>query len=1121
MSAPSTSRSPIALRVVVFLLVTTVIFILLGGYGARQAEQGVRVLGELEPIIELNRVSGATLINGLMAYGSALAAACSMLALFLVALAFVTQGRRAWPLLLLGASVALLVWAQVWFWVDQPIYPYVAYPGAMLLAVALGAYWPVQWEADADDAAPLPWWEVGLLIGLCTVAMLTRLYALTELPSFFVGEMAVEMLGSRTWVGIGRYIQEGLVGSSIGIMHLVPQMVFYKWLGTSIYSLRLSAVAMGVLCIPLLYWLLRRLSTRRAALIGAVLMLTGPEQLWFSRDENTNFQAITILSLISAHLAVTMVRRFSWRSVLANALWMPFTRLFYLAGVTLMVYPAILAAHALLFARGTWRKLWYIVPLFVAAVFLWFYSLTLVNYAVTFGEWRFLNPAFHGEAIMNRDPALKVSPLVVAREGLESLAANLGVVLNGAVHHGGFSHWYQRFDDTRSITVYNCAVVGLLALAIGYLLGQFYNRFAFALLAWLGLGLLPAILSTSPVERRMSVIFAAANAISAIGLDAFLRLGRERGGRFASMLLNGIALLLVAGLGWTNLASHFRLRTTTLGYDTVLRFSKAIFESSDVVFHNVDGTMAMMFGFGSADQLAERETSPCYRYVNPSDILQAALAPQCTFHDATFIYLISDAEIVTRSAAFQPPNRVSFLLDGHEVVRGPVELLKVVFPDATITETKPDNEELDFVAVQLTRPMIDARRTAKMSQRPDTTLAADAVLRGGRVDVGDPLPADSAASAVVQAGAFITREGWYHFQVDPPCAEATIRIDGQDVSDASTSLPLLHGVHPLEIVLNDAKACRLPLGIFTIADDDTPTGHREALLLTAPDLAALPATRAKGSKAIDSYGPILIGDGIKRVVDVARAPDGKLLVLGYEGEGSWIYQLSPDLTVERRTQLKMPYGMLANTILPIGDRIVVYSLQKLLIFDTDGNLQTTVEDPPVVGSHNYISFPDGHILSALPHHASVALVDLNGRIIQEFSTFSENGQRFFEPISLALSPSGDLVVIQTNHIAHLFHDFVGTRKLNYVRSFELDLTTPAVSPLGVDFDGDHRILVSDPGTNRVVVYDTEGNRLMAPRRSLDLGQRGMHEILRLRVLGDRLYYTDGTRVAAIPIDHSK
>ena len=59
------------------------------------------------------------------------------------------------------------------------------------------------------------------------------------------------------------------------------------------------------------------------------------------------------------------------------------------------------------------------------------------------------------------------------------------------------------------MTPSNAGLLVIAVLGLGYLLGQAYERRAFALLLWVGLGLLPAILSNDPVGRRMSVMFPA------------------------------------------------------------------------------------------------------------------------------------------------------------------------------------------------------------------------------------------------------------------------------------------------------------------------------------------------------------------------------------------------------------------------------------------------------------------------------------------------------------------------------------------------------------------------------------------------------------------------------------
>src|SRR5690606_25369857 len=56
------------------------------------------------------------------------------------------------------------------------------------------------------------------------------------------------------------------------------------WFGESAWALRLPALAFGIVSLPVLYLLGRRITDRREALLAAVLMTVSYHHVWFSQN---------------------------------------------------------------------------------------------------------------------------------------------------------------------------------------------------------------------------------------------------------------------------------------------------------------------------------------------------------------------------------------------------------------------------------------------------------------------------------------------------------------------------------------------------------------------------------------------------------------------------------------------------------------------------------------------------------------------------------------------------------------------------------------------------------------------------------------------------------------------
>ena len=117
------------------------------------------------------------------------------------------------------------------------------------------------------------------------------------------------MLASHTLDGLRQYLPYGLRGNSTGVAHLLPQMALFQLFGTSVYTLRLAAVLYGVAAVPLCYWLTRRIAGTMPAVVATLLLIVAPEQLFWSRSENTHFAPVAVAALVTVSLGLRLTER--------------------------------------------------------------------------------------------------------------------------------------------------------------------------------------------------------------------------------------------------------------------------------------------------------------------------------------------------------------------------------------------------------------------------------------------------------------------------------------------------------------------------------------------------------------------------------------------------------------------------------------------------------------------------------------------------------------------------------------------------------------------------------------------------------------------------------------------
>lgn len=1113
-------------------------FLVVGAIGAHEAARSQRVLSFLAPIFDVVRQGGKLATEWWLAHARAVGWSTTGVTGVLLLGGFLVAWRRAAPLVWLAAAVSLATWGQVLLLENVPLLGGILYGGGIACAIALGIGWPMRRlggfpelplpgaanrRADATSlgvASAGPWqpsWlvECLLVFALSVVALFLRTYALTELPHFFDLEMMVSMFESRTLYGLRSFVNWGLLANSGGIIHLLPKMFLFDLFGTSIYSLRLSGVLFGVAAVPLFYWLVRRLAGVGPALASTVLFITAPEQLSWTRTENTHFAPIACLALITVHLGVWMVERLSVAAVLASALWMPVTRFFYASGIVMFVYPVVLAGHAAVFVRGAWRKLWYVVPLVAAGVALWVSSYSLLYFCMGNGHWRFINPADVYGAVAWRKQGEFRGASLVQLVGLQavSMSENLaGVVKSFTYRVPGFSHWYQRVElSPGHPTLINVGLVVMGLLGLGYLLGQLYDRRAFVLLLWAALAVLPGIMSPDPAARRIGLLFPALEAVAGIMVGVAVRVVRLSGGRALAWLAGVIGGLAIVAVSWAGMASYFLLPIGPTFLDGPIKFVRPLLEHSDVIFHNLDPNVFVSMVFSDSEHFLKPGETPGVEAVKPNEWLSKALDPRCSFKDQIYGAMFPPRRIQKLRAAYNP-QRVTFLLGDLPYDQRQIDLLRGLFPQASVQRYQQPQQDINMrlVAITVERAAIDALHSPSLSMAAgaaDTKALETGLLAGVRLHRVHSADAAAGAGVVVRGGLQIVHDGWYRFTVEPACAVATLAIDRRPA--AATEVPMAAGVHAFELTLPAASACRLPLHVLMASSGKSPIALAPDRFV-APIVAALPDAQAPPIVPYAGYGAATQVSHLRGTpVDFAVGAHGEVSVLLRDGVQWGVQRLAPDGQVVADWQLHLATGETPLTISAAADGVTALTSDKAILLYGPSGRQITKWDMPWGWTTELAFWHRDRALKAMGDRSAIAVLDRNGKLQQTWSTFTGGPGKFAGPTTVCVARDGDVVVIEEDGHALLFQGADGQWPPRLVRSFRIAFSSLPAHPRGCAFDGSDRIVVPDPPKATPLVYDRDGERMMAVSPQRDLSTKGFAPVLRVGAGEDRLYVLDG------------
>lgn len=485
-------------------------------------------LGGLSWLIHLAIASGR-LIDGLLRdHGWFLLA----IAVITVAAGFFTlwaRKRPAFPGVVEGASAALLALASMVCWVGNHHVMAAALAVAAGLVVVAGG--PVRGTGDLTFGRV---WPVLVPLG---VGAILRFWSLAEIPRGFAQHAVVHLEISRSF-------SEALVDAS---RSFDPSALLYSWplfweqhgpmamidglgfwaFGIGMVEARMVQAILGCLAILVAYALGVSLDSPRFGFLFAFLLAVSPWHLAFSRYGDGEhalpiLQALLAIVLADRSAKLGRTRDYVLAGVVVGLSWYVYAtnQIVPVIAASYFAYKAMASRE---FLKRDWTKL-----VIMAAAF------AVVSYPHVAASLE------SDEGWLARSPQeeLRSSPLRDARSMIESTAQ---------LYLQAYDPWFFRPGGGLGPGVQTLSIVG----AISCLAGLFASRRRDAcvlLLLWLGLSVLPALLSTA-YFRRLLLTLVVALALSTVAILQMLRLLEEGGvsRRVTSALLIGVCLLAVVG----------------------------------------------------------------------------------------------------------------------------------------------------------------------------------------------------------------------------------------------------------------------------------------------------------------------------------------------------------------------------------------------------------------------------------------------------------------------------------------------------------------------------------------------------------------------------------------------
>ena len=820
-------------------------YLILGMIGNAEARRNVRVMPVLDPLINAVTTSIWPILGWLILHWMGVLAVFTAALAILVAVALIRAGRVAAPLVALGSAFGLGAWGQSLLLQDQILPGAILYVAGLVAAIVLGVWRPMRSLPGFDPPLPssLPFrWECTILFLLVLFGIALRMWAITELAAGYDHETIGAMMRSRRLHGVRIYLDESLLSTAPGFVHVPTQFASFLLFGTSIYSIRMAAMVWGVAAIPLLYWLVRRMAGVGPAMLATLLWVVAPEQIFWARTENTFFAPVGVCALITAHLGLSLVERPSFRTALAAALWMPFCRYFYIPTLVLFTYPLLVFGHAMVFTREARRKALVVLPTLAAGVALWVYSLSVLFWYLHGRGWKFVNPAIvYGAPAwrkLGQSEFAQASTLDLILLQAKLIGGNLAEVISGLTYTDPliFSHWFARYLLSQSHQTLMIPALGVLfLLGLGYMLGQPRDRRAAALVFWIGIALLPAVMSNEPSGRRLAVIFPAIYTVVALSLTAFYRLVRS----MSDQLRYAFTALLVpvmAGIIWFGLATFYLNQTIPMPLGQQARFVKPLIESSDIILSDLEDERWRMFlAFANMDEFLTHR--PCYQYVKADQWIPGLVQFSCDFGNLAYDLSLTDAERTERRETYDPHEVSLVVTHQWDAKYDPVPMLRTAFPSAKVREYSGEQDPVKFTSLTITMDELRSLRRPQLIAAADGDLETK-LIAGIRLQRGGESPGPEGGQVVVRGGIYFPTPETLRFELEPPCPSAELTVAG---INGATPRPLNTGVYPFELRLPGRDACPLPLKIVRNSENKNLVPI-ETTQYTAPSAVALAGT---------------------------------------------------------------------------------------------------------------------------------------------------------------------------------------------------------------------------------------------------------------------------------------
>ena len=473
--------------------------------------------------------------------------------------------------------------------------------------------------------------DLFVLLAVFFGAAILRLYALNQILNYFEGELSGYSAGATSLKGMF-LANKGVGGpwAPLGILYYFPIYLTTRLFGTTLVALRLSSAWVGLLSIPLVYMLARRLAGKTAGHVAAMLFSLDCLHIGWSRTDIHPHGVTTWPTLL---LCYFLLRAFDTRKskwAFAAAFMMGLSWHQYPSGQSAVVIPLLAAGFFLLNNRLRMPLSWNHALILCVGLALWAVGLPLSYYFADGDWWGFQNPfnLTGPRALWGCEGCAGAASVSVFVLG--EAAIHIGDVLLGIFYQVPYSFHQEWMFPSHGFSMRTVAwlVVPLAFVGMSIFIAS-RKRFESAVVfAWVVAAVLPGILSEHAYAKRLSTLFPAIDILAGVGVAGIVAiLGNGRGQWRKFIAYFAITIVSICFFAFS-IYTWFSGEIIKYGEPDVVSMASSVSKSIDpgaIVIADVEGYNSARLGYLLLDHLSDEGNRPNMLALPPHESIMSMI----------------------------------------------------------------------------------------------------------------------------------------------------------------------------------------------------------------------------------------------------------------------------------------------------------------------------------------------------------------------------------------------------------------------------------------------------------------------------------------------------------------